>query len=102
MVFNVPVSRSVWAEQRAVAQWEQRHQDYVEKVYSELKVELDKEESRQRHLKSHYHIPSAQELALISSGDKLCQILELAPDLASVEVLFLVIFFIITDCDGES
>ncbi|PNF27328.1 hypothetical protein B7P43_G02761 [Cryptotermes secundus] len=81
------VSRSVWAEQRAAAQWEQRHQDYVEKVYSEMKVDLHQEESRQRHLKSHYHIPSAQELASICSGDKLCEILELAPDPASIEAL---------------
>lgn len=99
MVFNVPVSRSVWAEQRAAAQWEQKHQDYVEKVYSEMKVQLLQEESRQRHLKSNYHIPSAQELALICSGDKLCQILELAPDPASVEVLYIVIFFVVTECE---
>jgi hypothetical protein len=95
----VPVSRSVWAEQRAAAQWEQRHQDYVEKVYSDVKVELHQKENRQRHLKSHYHIPSAQELALICSGDKLCQILESAPDPASVEVLFIVIFFIVTESE---
>jgi hypothetical protein len=94
LVFNVPVSRSVWAEQRAAAQWEQRHQDYVEKVYSQLKVELHEEKSKQRHLKSHHCLPSAQELALICSGEKLYQILELALDPASIEVLFLVQFFI--------
>jgi hypothetical protein len=99
MVSNVPVSRSVWAEQRAAAQWEQRQQDYVEKLCSELKAELHQEESRQRHLKSHYHIPSAQELPLICSGDKLCQILELAPDPASIEVPFLITFFIVTECE---
>jgi hypothetical protein len=102
MLFNVPVSRSVWAEQRAAAQWEQRHQDYVEKVYSQLKVELHQEESKQRRLKPQYHVPSASELALLSSGDRLCQILELAPDPASIEVLFLVTFFIVTDCDRQS
>jgi hypothetical protein len=87
LVSNVPVSRSVWAEQRAAAQWEKRHRDYVEKVYSQLKVELQEEESKERHLKSHHCIPSAQELVLICSGEKLYQILELAPDPASIEVL---------------
>jgi hypothetical protein len=79
----------VWAEQRAAVQWEQKHQEYVEKVYSQVKVELHEEESKQRHLKSHHCMPSAQELALISSGEKLYQILELALDPSSVEVLIL-------------
>jgi hypothetical protein len=87
VLLHIPVSRSVWAEERVAAQWERKHQAYVEQVYSQLKVELHQDDSKQRHLKSHYHIPSAQDLALICSGDKLCEILELAPDPASVEVL---------------
>ena len=87
ILLHIPVSRSVWAEERAAVQWEQKHQEYVEQVYTQLKVELHKEESKQRHLKSYYHIPNASDLAMICSGDKLCEILELAPDPASVEVL---------------
>jgi len=87
VVLHIPVSRSVWAEERAAVLWEQKRQEYVEQVYSQLKVELHKEESKQRHLKSCYHIPSASDLAMICSGDKLCEIMELAPDPTSVEVL---------------
>ena len=85
-MLNIPVSRSVWAEERAALEWERKRQEYVEQVYTQLKVELHKEDSKQRHLKSYYHIPSASDLAMICSGDKLCEILELAPDPASVEV----------------
>ena len=87
VVSRIPVSCSVWAEEQAAVHWEQKRQEYVEKVYSQLKVELHKEDSKQRHLKSYYHIPSASDLAVICSGDKLCEILEVAPDPASVEVL---------------
>jgi hypothetical protein len=88
VLFHIPVSRSVWAEERAAVQWERKREEYVEQVYTQLKVELHKEDSKQRHLKSHYHIPSAPDVAMICSGQKLCEILELAPDPASVEVLF--------------
>jgi len=87
LLLNIPVSSSAWAEERVAAQWEQRHQEFVEQVYSQLKAELHQEDIKQRHLKSQHHIPSAQELAHICSGDKLYEILELAPDPASVEVL---------------
>jgi hypothetical protein len=87
VLWHIPVLRSVWAEERAAAQWERKHQECVEQLYSQLKAELHQDDSRQRHLKSHYHIPSAQDVALICSGDKLCEILELAPDPAAVEVL---------------
>jgi hypothetical protein len=87
MLFNIPVSRSVWAEERAATEWERKHQECVEQIYSQLKLELHQKDSKQRHLKSQHHVPSAQELALICSGEKLCHILELAPDPASVEVL---------------
>lgn len=86
ILLHIPVSRSVWAEERAAVQWERKHQEYIEQVYTQLKVELHKEDSKQ-HLKSYYHIPSASDLAVICSGDKLFEILELAPDPASVEVL---------------
>lgn len=87
MLFNIPVSRSVWAEERAAAQWERRHQERVEQICSQLKLELQQEDSKQRHLKLQHHVPSAQELAVICSGEKLYHILELAPDPASIEVL---------------
>ena len=87
VVLCIPVSRSVWAEEQAALHWERKRQEYVEQVYSQLKVELRKEDSKQRHLKSYYHIPSASDLAMICSGDKLCEILEVASDPASVEVL---------------
>ena len=87
VVLHIPVSRSVWAEERAAVQWERQHQEYVEQVYTKLKVELHKQDSKQRHLKSYYHTPSASDLAVICTGEKLCEILELAPDPASVEVL---------------
>jgi hypothetical protein len=87
MLLYIAVSRSAWAEERAAAQWERERQEYVEQVYSQLKAELHQDDSKQTRLKSHYHIPSAADLALICSGDKLCEILELAPDPASVEVL---------------
>jgi hypothetical protein len=91
MLFNIPVSRSVWAEERAAAQWERRHQECVEQIYSQLKLELQQKDIKQGHLKSQHHVPSAQELSLICSGEKLCHILELAPDPASIEVLILII-----------
>ncbi|XP_021933107.1 uncharacterized protein LOC110836322 isoform X2 [Zootermopsis nevadensis] len=81
------VSRSVWAEEKAAAQWQRRHQECVEQIYSQLKLELQQKNSSQRHLKSQHHVPNAKELALICSGEKLCDILELAPDPASVEAL---------------
>jgi len=84
---HIAVSRSLWAEERAAVHWERKRQEYVEQVYTQLKAELHKEDSKQRHLKSSYHIPSASDIAMICSGDKLCEILELALDPASVEVL---------------
>jgi hypothetical protein len=86
-LLHIPVSRSLWAEERAAVQWEQKRQECIEQVYTQLKAEFHKQDSKQRHLKSYYHIPSASDLAMICSGDKLCEILELAPDPASVEVL---------------
>lgn len=87
ILFTIPVSRSVWAEEKAAAQWQRRHQECVEQIYSQLKLELQQKNSSQRHLKSQHHVPNAKELALICSGEKLCHVLELAPDPASVEVM---------------
>ncbi|KAJ9574867.1 hypothetical protein L9F63_007962 [Diploptera punctata] len=80
------VLRSVRAEERANAVWERKRQESVEVLYSQVRKELSQEDAKNTHVKQ-WHVPSAQELSLISSGEQLAQILELAPDPASVEVL---------------
>lgn len=85
--------RSSRAEERANALWERKKQDCVEVLYSQVRKELSQEETENMNVKG-WHIPNAEELSNICSGEHLAQMLEQAPDPASVEVMLFLIYLL--------
>ncbi|XP_069684155.1 breast cancer type 2 susceptibility protein homolog isoform X2 [Periplaneta americana] len=81
------VIRSLRAEEQAALHWERSRQACVELLFSQVKGELLREDAKKKQQIHRNQIPRAQELSLICSGEKLCNILELAPDPASIEAL---------------